>query len=239
MTHVRRPAHLHPRKRRAHHLSDVDPPPPPTTCCPSSHASPPTLTLAFAPLFLVALLRALLAVFGLPAAPAAYGSYSELAVTMAGLVAPTAALCLIHLATLTGESRTQFFGLAVGFTLFACITAYGAGSNLFNPAISIGSYLARGLLGSGFAAPLAELSFLLTGGLAGALAALAFNASSAEGTVGVVSTEFLGTLLATALVITTADSPGGTMAQAVGLGYAALTFFGAEISEVGGGIIPP
>ena len=41
----------------------------------------------------------------------------------------------------------------------------------------------------------------LTGLLAGTLAALAFHASSTEGTIGVVTTEFIGTLLATALVI--------------------------------------
>ena len=36
----------------------------------------------------------------------------------------------------------------------------------------------------------------------------------------------MGTFLATCLILTTADAPAGTMAQAVGLGYAAVTFFG-------------
>lgn len=136
---------------------------------------------------------------------------------MTGLLGPTAFLCLIHVAMLTGESRTQFFGLALGFGLFAGVSAYGPGANFFNPAIRIGTYLARGLLGAGFGAPLAELAYLATGAFAAGLAAIVYHISSMDGLVGVVTTEFIGTAALTSLIFATADSPPGTMAQAIGV----------------------
>lgn len=149
----------------------------------------------------------------------------------ASLLGPTFALCLVHLAVLGGESRTQFFGLAVGFALFASIISFGRGSNLFNPAVGIGNWLARGLLGGGFDGIFTELALVVSSGIAAALAALVFNVCSFGGKVEMIATEAVGTFLAVALVITTSDSKAGTMAQAVGLGYGALTFFGAEKSE--------
>lgn len=169
---------------------------------------------------------------GLPAAPPEV-SFSPIALLtlMASLMGPMAVLCLVHLAVLSGESRTQFFSLAIGFTLFACVVSFGEGSMLFNPAVAIGNYIARGLLGGGFNGILSEICFILSGVLAAGIASLSFQIMSERTRTGVLATEFIGTFLVVSLLITTADSPTSTMAQAVGLGYAALTFFGAEISE--------
>jgi len=147
------------------------------------------------------------------------------------LVGPTFAITLVHLATLTGESRTQYYGLAVGFAVFASVVSFGSGSFLFNPAVDLGAYLSRGLLGGGFGSLLPELSVVTAEVVGAALAAIAINVSTMGGLAGTLATEAMGTFLATCLILTTADAPAGTMAQAVGLGYAAVTFFGAEVSE--------
>ena len=65
----------------------------------------------------------------------------------------------------------------------------------------------------------------------GALAALLFKYCAQDNLTGELLTEAIGTFVLVILVITTADSPVTMRAQAVGLGYAAITFFGAEISE--------
>jgi len=147
------------------------------------------------------------------------------------LIGPTFAITLVHLATLTGESRTQYYGLAVGFAVFASVVSFGGGSYLFNPAVDLGAYLSRGLLGGGFGSLVPELSVVAAEVVGAALAAIAFNVSTMGGLAGTLATEAIGTFLATCLILTTADAPAGTMAQAVGLGYAAITFFGAEVSE--------
>ena len=52
-----------------------------------------------------------------------------------------------------------------------------------------------------------------------------------DGLTAVLTTEAVGTYLSVLLVVATADEGKATAAQAVGLGYAALTFFGAEVSD--------
>ena len=90
---------------------------------------------------------------------------------LVALMGPTFFICLVHLAMLSGESRTQFYGLAIGFALFAGMVAYGQDSHLFNPAISLGTWIAAGFA-KGSAATHACL--FLSQCLAGALSALAF-----------------------------------------------------------------
>jgi len=171
--------------------------------------------------------------FDAPSTAAASGSILDLVTAAGGLVAPTFLIALTHIAVLSGISRTEFFGLAIGFALSAAVTAYGPGGNLFNPALGIGSWMAQGLLGGGFifSSLAVQLINLIVQALAGALAALLFKYCAQDNLTGELLTEAIGTFVLVILVITTADSPVTMRAQAVGLGYAAITFFGAEISE--------
>ena len=115
--------------------------------------------------------------FDAPSTAAASGSILDLVTAAGGLVAPTFLIALTHIAVLSGISRTEFFGLAIGFALFAAVTAYGPGGNLFNPALGIGSWMAQGLLGGGFifSSLAVQLINLIVQALAGALAVLLFQ----------------------------------------------------------------
>jgi len=152
----------------------------------------------------------------------------ESLVYFGALMAPTFVLCLVHLAMLAGESRTQFFGLAIGFATLACIVAYGAGHQLFNPAASIGNYLAE-MFGKGSA--VTHLALIVSQCAAGALAGLAFRFCAAKDIAAVLLTEFLGTFAFVFLLTATNGAPATTVAQTVGLGYVALVYFSAEVSE--------
>lgn len=88
---------------------------------------------------------------------------------------PTFLLCLVHVAVLSGGSRTQFYGLAIGFALFAGVVAFGERNFLFNPAFSFGNWLADGLLGNDFEGLGPQLGVVGWQLVSGALAAFIFN----------------------------------------------------------------
>lgn len=202
------------------------------------------------------LFQTLGALLGLLTAVALFGAESALASSQlpvltwksaAVLAAPTLIYSLVHMSVLSQGKRTQYYGLAIGLALYAAVVAHGEASGnacLLNPALSTGSWLASylvgppgqpPLIGSGITlatSPVLNLIafFGLTGGVAAA-SALLFEVCNGEGRLAVLTTEATGTYLTVLLVVATADEGRETSAQAVGLGYAALTYFGAEISE--------
>ena len=177
------------------------------------------------------------------------------ATSAAALVLPTVLYALVHLSVLSEGKRTQFYGLAVGFALYAGVVAHGESAQsccLLNPALPIANWLSKYLLGAtssssssslvllrdaatsspAIAWPILNLAaFLVLLMLVGGLSALLFDACNGEGRLAVLSTEFVGTFLFVYLVVATADEGRESSAQAVGLGLASLTYFGAEISE--------
>ena len=153
---------------------------------------------------------------------------------------PTFLLCLVHVAVLSGDSRTQFYGLAIGFALFAGVVAFGERNFLFNPAFSFGNWLADGLLGNDFEGLGPQLGVVGWQLVSGALAAFIFNYMNGAkehfleclGPTGPrLVTEFIGTFLFVSILSLSNDSSQARLAQAVGFAYAALVYVGAEISE--------
>jgi aquaporin Z len=153
---------------------------------------------------------------------------------------PTFLLCLVHVAVLSGGSRTQFYGLAIGFSLFAGVVAFGERNFLFNPAFSFGNWLADGLLGDDFEGLGPQLGVVGWQLVSGALAAFLFNYMNGAkehfldclGPTGPrLVTEFIGTFLFVSILSLSNDSSQARLAQAVGFAYAALVYVGAEISE--------
>jgi len=83
------------------------------------------------------------------------------------------ALILVHLNILgstikTGRLGNDFFGLAVGFTYLAAVSAVGdVSGGILNPAIGVGLFVANGISGVGFAA--GPLLYYLVGPAVGAI----------------------------------------------------------------------
>ena len=181
------------------------------------------------------------AIFGLPEADHGIDGYAELAGFGVRLLVPSLLVGITHLAVISGDSRTQFFGVAFGFAVFAATTAFGAGASLFNPALSLGSWLARGLLGGGFnvadlgaassSSLVAEAALFAFEAAAVALAVPLYRLCSADDQKSNLLVEMLGAAGLTSLLIATAGAPAAARAQAVGLGYVALTYAGAEQTE--------
>ena len=164
------------------------------------------------------------------------------------LVAPTLIYTLVHLSVLSEGKRTQFFGLAVGFALYAGLVAHGEASGsacLLNPALALANWLGSFLVLGGSSSPLVmpgltpstnpiinQLLFLALTGTVAAVASKLFEACNAAGsTAATLLTELVGTYLSCLLVVATADEGRELSAQAVGLGIGALSYFGGEVSE--------
>ena len=147
------------------------------------------------------------------------------------LLAPMLIYALVHLAVLAEGNRSQFFGLAIGFAVYAGVVAYGDGSSLLNPSISIGNWIASWLLGNSskglfsisvswstlsLANPiLNQAAFLVLTGAVGAIGTKLYEVSNGDSQFAIPVTEFLGTFLSVLLVIGTADEGKETSAQAV------------------------
>jgi len=143
---------------------------------------------------------------------------------MVGLVLFTFLLCIVHLNTALSleDGGNGFFGLAIGFAMFAGILSFGdTETALFNPAIAIGIKIAGLLVGGGGLDGLVDLALLVVLPLVGAaLAGVVFNIQC--GSQGAVVTEAVGTFL---IVLTLLEASGS-----VGLLTCAVTYMAGAIS---------
>ena len=148
----------------------------------------------------------------------------------AGILFFSFALSLVHLGVVAEQPGNGFFGIAIGFTMFAGILAFGdAETAMFNPAVAIAVWVAHGVFGSGFdfaAAPMLDLAVLVLVPLAAsALAGLVhrvFNLHAENPQLAKLAAEGVGTFIV-ALTLTMATG-------SVGLMYVAVTYAAARVS---------
>lgn len=155
----------------------------------------------------------------------------------AGILFFTFSLCLVHLGVVAEQKGNGYFGLAVGFTMFSGFLAFGdAETAMYNPAVAIGTWVANGLLGSGFdftTGPLTDLAVLtFVPFLGAALAGLVHRIFGLDSTAGEerlakLAAEGVGTFLVT-LTLTMATGSVGLMIVAVT--YATARISGAHLN---------
>ena len=141
------------------------------------------------------------------------------------------AICLVHLAVTDEQPGNGFFGLAVGFLVYAGILALGDTSTaLFSPAVAVGLVMAS-ILGSsagGMPSPMGLGILLGVPLLASLLAAfvhstmLSRKGAKRHPALAPLVTECIGTML---ILLTFLKARGS-----VGLLYVAITYFGAHTS---------